>query len=97
MEAKVDSRVPAEVKEKASKELAAHGLSISSFIRMTLSSIAKDVFPKYWGIPNVETMASIEEAVEDMNNPKLKSTSSFEELENLVNYKTITEKFKDWI
>ncbi len=97
MEAKVDSRVPAEVKEKASKELAAHGLSISSFIRMTLSSIAKDGFLKYWGIPNVETMASIEEAVEDMNNPKLKSTSSFEELENLVNYKTITEKFKDWI
>ena len=37
MDARVDSRVPVDVKEKASKELAAHGLSISSFIRMTLS------------------------------------------------------------
>ena len=40
MDARVDSRIPVDVKEKASKELAAHGLSISSFIRMTLSSVA---------------------------------------------------------
>ena len=28
MDARVDSRIPVDVKEKASKELAAHGLSI---------------------------------------------------------------------
>ena len=55
MDSRVDSRVPMDVKEKASKELAAHGLSISSFIRMVLSSVANDGLPKYWGIPNAET------------------------------------------
>ncbi|WP_261787649.1 type II toxin-antitoxin system RelB/DinJ family antitoxin [Lactobacillus taiwanensis] len=72
-------------KKKQVKKLAAHGLSISSFIRMTLSSVAKDGFPKYWEILNIETMVSIEEAVDDMDNPKLKYASSFEELESMLN------------
>lgn len=84
MDARVDSRVPVDVKEKASKELAAHGLSISGFIRMTLSSVANDGLPKYWGIPNVETMASIDEAIDDMKSPHLKSASSYDELEKLL-------------
>lgn len=84
MDARVNSRVPVEVKEKASKELADHGLSISSFIRMTLSSVAKDGFPKYWGIPNAETMASINEAMDDIKNPHLKSASTRKELEDLL-------------
>jgi DNA-damage-inducible protein J len=33
MDVRVESWVPVDVKDKASKELAAHGLSISSFIR----------------------------------------------------------------
>ena len=85
MDARVDSRVPVDVKEKASKELAAHGLSISSFIRMTLSSVANDGLPKYWGIPNAETMLSISEAVDDLNDHKLKGASSYDELEKLLN------------
>lgn len=52
---------------------------------MTLSSVAKDGFPKYWEILNIETMVSIEEAVDDMDNPKLKYASSFEELESMLN------------
>ena len=84
MDARVDSRVPIEVKEKASKELEAHGLSISSFIRMTLSSVANDGLPKYWGIPNAETMSAIEEATEDIKNPHLKAASTYDELENLL-------------
>jgi DNA-damage-inducible protein J len=84
MDARVDSRVPIEIKKKASKELAAHGLSISSFIRMTLSSVANDGLPKYWGIPNVQTMSSIDEAVDDLNTHKLKSASSYDELEKLL-------------
>lgn len=85
MDARVDSRVPVEVKEKATKELAAHGLSISNFIRMTLSAVAKDGFPKYWGIPNAETMASIDEALDDMKDPHLKSASTYKELKDLLN------------
>ena len=84
MDWRVDSRVPMDVKEKASKELAAHGLSISSFIRMVLSSVANDGLPKYWGIPNAETMSSIYEAVDDIKQPHLKSASSYDELEKLL-------------
>lgn len=84
MDARVDSRVPIDVKERAGKELAAHGLSISSFIRVMLSSVANDGLPKYWGIPNTETMLSIDEAVDDMKKPHLKSASSYDELEKLL-------------
>lgn len=84
MDARVNSRVPVDVKEKASKELAAHGLSISGFIRVMLSSVANDGLPKYWGIPNAETMSSIDEAIDDMKKPQLKSVSSYDELENLL-------------
>lgn len=84
MDARVDSRIPIDVKEKASKRLAAHGLSISSFIPMTLSSVAKDGLSKYWGIPNAETMSSINEAVDNLKDHKLKDTSSYDELEKVL-------------
>lgn len=61
-----------------------HGLSISSFIRMTLSAVANDGLPKYWEIPNAETMSSINEAVDDLSNHKLKGASSYDELEKLL-------------
>lgn len=85
MDARVDSRVPIDIKEKASKELSAHGLSISSFIRMTLTSVANDGLPKYWGIPNTKTMSSIGEAIDDMKDPHLRSANSYDELEKLLN------------
>ena len=84
MDARVDSRIPVDIKEKAGKELAAHGLSISSFIRMTLASVANDGLPKHWGIPNAETMSSINEAVDDLKNPQLTGASSYNELEKLL-------------
>ncbi|WP_076459430.1 type II toxin-antitoxin system RelB/DinJ family antitoxin [Limosilactobacillus caccae] len=85
MDARVNSRIPIDVKEKANKELAAHGLSISSFIRMTLTSVANDGLPKYWGIPNAETMSSIDEAINDMKDSHLKSANSYDDLEKLLN------------
>ena len=85
MDARVDSRIPAEIKEQASKELANHGLSISTYIRMVLTSVAKDGLPKYWGIPNTETMSSINEVADDLNNHHLKGAHSRQELENLLN------------
>ncbi len=85
MDARVDSRVPVDIKQKASKVLADHGLTISSYIRITLTSVANDGLPKYWGIPNAETMASLEEAIEDLKDSKLKGASSYDELEKLLN------------
>lgn len=85
MDVRVDSRIPIEIKKKAAKKLEAHGLSISSFIRMTLSSVAKDGLPNYWVIPNSKIMASIDEAIDDIRNPHLKSASSYKELKDLLN------------
>lgn len=85
MEARVDSRVPADIKAKASKVLADHGLSISAFIRMSLTSVANDGLPKYWGIPNAQTMSSIYEAIDDLHDKNLHGASSLEELEKLLN------------
>ena len=93
MDARVNSRVPVDVKEKASKELAAHGLSISSFIRIALSSVANDGLPKYWGIPNAETMPSINEAVDDLSTHKLKGVSSYNELEKLLDEDYLSQPF----
>jgi DNA-damage-inducible protein J len=85
MDVRVESWVPVDVKEKASKELAAHGLSISSFTRMTLSSVANDGLPKYWEIPNAETMSSIDEVVADLKDHQLKDVSSYDDLGKLLN------------
>lgn len=84
MDARVDSRIPAEIKEQASKELAEHGLSISTYIRMVLTSVAKDGLPKYWGVPNSRTMAAINEVIDDIKDPHLKAASTYEELEKLL-------------
>lgn len=84
MDARVNSRIPEDVKKQANKVLADHGLSISSFIRIALTSVARDGLPKYWGIPNAETMASLDEAIEDIKDPHLKGASSYEELEKLL-------------
>lgn len=85
MDARVDSRVPKEIKDRAGQELAAHGISISSFIRTVLFSVAKDGLPKYWNVPNANTMKSIDEMIDDLNNPKLPAASSYDELEQLLN------------
>lgn len=66
MNTRVDNRILADIKQKASKVLADHG------------------FQKYWGIPNVETMSSIEEAVDDLKTHKLEGTTSYPELEKLL-------------
>lgn len=84
MDARVDSRIPADIKQKASKVLADHGLSLSAYIRMVLTTVANDGLPKYWGIPNVETMSSIEEAVDDLKTHKLEGAASYTELEKLL-------------
>lgn len=57
MDVRVDSYVPLEVKEKASK----------------------------WGISNTETIASINEAIDDLKDSHLEGASSFDELEDLLN------------
>lgn len=84
MDARVDSRIPEDIKLKANKVLADHGLTISSFIRIALTSVANDGLPKYWGIPNTGAMKGILEAADDIKAPHLKGANSYEELEKLL-------------
>ncbi|GGI63203.1 damage-inducible protein J [Limosilactobacillus caviae] len=51
---------------------------------MMLSSVANDGLSKCWGIPNAETMSSIDEAIDAMKKPHLKGASSYDELEKLL-------------
>lgn len=69
--------VPIETKAKKSKELAEHRMTISA-------SVAKDGLPKYWGIPNAESIASIEEAINDIKDPHLAEVSAYDELKKLL-------------
>lgn len=66
VDTRVDNRISADIKQKASKALADHCLS------------------KYWDIPNVETMNSIEEAIDDLKTNKSEGTMSYRELEKLL-------------
>ncbi|MFQ3624531.1 type II toxin-antitoxin system RelB/DinJ family antitoxin [Lactobacillus johnsonii] len=84
MDTRVDSRVSVEIKQKTSKVLADHGLSLSAYIRMVLTSVANDGLPKYWGIPNGKTMSSIEEAINDLKTHKLEGATSYTDLEKLL-------------
>lgn len=66
MDTRVDNRISAGIKQKASKALADLAL------------------PKYRDIPNVKTMNSIEEAIDDLKTNKLEGTMSYPELEKLL-------------
>ena len=51
-EARVSARIDQETKNKAEEVLSKHGLSISEFIRMNLTTVANQGLPDYYGLPN---------------------------------------------
>ena len=51
-EARVSARIDQETKNKAEEVLSNHGLSISEFIRMNLTTVANQGLPDYYGLPN---------------------------------------------
>lgn len=84
-EARVSARIDQETKNKAEEVLSKHGLSISEFIRMNLTTVANQGLPDYYGIPNETTMAAIYEMVETLNSNSKMEPISFEEINNLFN------------
>lgn len=50
--ARIEARIDGTIKSKAKDVLANHGLTISDFMRMTLTTVAHDGLPKYYSIPN---------------------------------------------
>ncbi|RMW42261.1 type II toxin-antitoxin system RelB/DinJ family antitoxin [Lactiplantibacillus pentosus] len=84
--ARIEARIDEDVKSKAQDVLAKHGLTISDFVRMTLTTVANEGLPKYYSIPNRELKHSIQEVIDDLSDKeKLPEAHSFKELEKLLN------------
>lgn len=82
-EARVSARIDQATKTKAEEELSKHGLSISEFIRMNLTTVANQGLPDYYGIPNQTTMAAIDEMLEDLKNIDKLEAISYEDIQSL--------------
>ena len=52
--ARIEARIDGTIKSKAKDVLANHGLTISDFMRMTLTTVAHDGLPKYYSIRSEE-------------------------------------------
>lgn len=61
---RINVRIDPDIKEKAESQLKKQGLTISEFVRATLTSVANEGLPEHFMIPNQETMAGIKEAIE---------------------------------
>lgn len=86
--ARIEARMDPNIKAKASKELEKHGLSISDFVRMSLTEVAIEGLPKQYIVPKLSTTvrASLAEINADMNGTKeLSKAHSYEELMELLN------------
>lgn len=84
MDNRVSARVDNGVKEKAIENLKSHGLTLSELIRTVVTTVAYHGLPDDWGLPNKATLASLNEVVDDLNNPHLTRTSDKKELEKLL-------------
>lgn len=86
MMARIEARIDSTIKDKAKDVLANHGLTISDFMRMTLTTVANNGLPKYYSIPNRELKASLKEVVEDLSGKKtLSEAHSVKELNKMLN------------
>jgi len=83
--ARIEARIDGSVKEKAKDVLAIHGLTISDFMRMTLTTVANEGLPKYYSLPNRELKYSFQEIIADLSGEEeLSAATNFEELEQLL-------------
>ena len=82
-EARVSARIDQLTKTKAEKELSKHGLSISEFIRMNLTTVANKGLPDYYGMPNETTMAAIYDMIDTVKNQDKIEAISFDDIQKL--------------
>lgn len=83
--ARIEARIDGNIKNKAKDVLANHGLTISDFMRMTLTTVANEGLPKYYSIPNRELRDSIQEIADDLSGKeKLPEAHSIKELDRLL-------------
>lgn len=85
-DARIFTRIDSNVKQMAQEELAKHGLTMSEYLRIVVTSVAYDGLPKHFGLPNADVMASLQEVADDLSGKHpLPSASTPEELEKMLN------------
>lgn len=79
---RINARISPDIKARAQAELAKNGLTISEYMRIVLTDVAKDGLPRYFGQPSAELTASIKEMIDVFNGERLPdhSVSSVAEL-----------------
>ncbi|GHP14021.1 hypothetical protein YK48G_14460 [Lentilactobacillus fungorum] len=63
---RINVRIDPDIKQKAEAQLEKQGLTISEFVRATLTSVANEGLPEHFMIPNQETLAGIQEAIDEI-------------------------------
>ena len=94
--ARIEARIDGTIKSKAKDVLANHGLTISDFMRMTLTTVAHDGLPKYYSIPNRQLKNSIQEVIDDdlFGKEKLPEARNLKELDQLFSSDNALESSK---
>lgn len=82
---RIEARIDETIKNKAKVVLANHGMTISDFVRMTLTTVANEGLPQYYPIPNRELKDSVKEVVNDLSGKKyLPEAHDVRELDQLL-------------
>ncbi|MCD2257466.1 type II toxin-antitoxin system RelB/DinJ family antitoxin [Lactobacillus sp. CC-MHH1034] len=82
---RINTRIDPKIKQKAQEQLAQHGLTMSEFVRVVITTVANNGLPKYYGFPNQQVVNSLTEVADDIaGTTKLKSANSQSELEQLL-------------
>lgn len=84
--ARIEARIDDETKQKAIAELKKHQITLSAFVKAQVATVASDGLPPYYSIPNIKQDEAIQEIADDLTGKKkLKSATSSDELERLLN------------
>ncbi|WEV39978.1 type II toxin-antitoxin system RelB/DinJ family antitoxin [Lactobacillus sp. ESL0681] len=85
--ARIETRMDSAIKAKADAELKKHGMSISEFVRMSLTEVATAGLPEYYVTPKLSPtlLASIHEVKDDMEGKiKLPEATNYKELMDML-------------
>lgn len=84
--AKINTRVDPEIKKRAQKQLAQHGLTMSEFMRVMVTTVTNQGLPRYYGFPNEQVIKSVNEVKDDLTGTKpLEGADDKATLEKLLN------------
>ncbi|WP_125768466.1 type II toxin-antitoxin system RelB/DinJ family antitoxin [Lapidilactobacillus wuchangensis] len=84
--ARIEVRIDNNIKLKALAQLKDTGLTLSDYLRASVSTLANEGLPKGFGAPNAEVLASLTEAIDDLEQQRqLPTAHNRQELEQLLN------------